>query len=169
MAVYFARWKDGSCSIVEAEDEDEASELLDELGDEPAELWPLKSCLIDFELTDRGSFRLGHLRELMEEEILERGYPLLRAALEDAASSQEYDPEEEGVPDMSDVPPEVATAVHAERQRLAAFRGRSASTELGRDIQKHTNTSGRNVDAMIQRAATKRLESLPVDKRKKHH
>ena len=105
----------------------------------------------------------------MDDEILERGYPLLHAALEDAASSQEYDPEEEGVPDMSDVPPDVATAVNAERERLAAFRGRSASTELGRDIQEHTNTSGRNVDAMIKREATKRLESLPVDKRKKPH
>jgi hypothetical protein len=37
MAVYFARWKDGSFSIAEADDEDEAYELLDEFGDEPAE------------------------------------------------------------------------------------------------------------------------------------
>jgi hypothetical protein len=75
MAVYFARWKDGSFSIVEADDEDDACELLDEFGDEPAELWPLKSCLIDFQLTDRGSFRLGHFGELMQDEILEWGYP----------------------------------------------------------------------------------------------
>jgi hypothetical protein len=61
----------------------------------------------------------------------------------------------------------VATAVNAERERFAAFRPRSASTELGKDIQKHTNTSGRNVDAIIKRKATERLESLPVDKRKK--
>lgn len=67
MAVYFARWKDGSFSIVEADDENGAYELLDEFGDEPAELSPLKSCLINFELTDRGSYRVrdfgrGHAR-----------------------------------------------------------------------------------------------------------
>jgi hypothetical protein len=42
------------------------------------ELSALKSCLIDFELTDRGSFRLGHFGEVMQDEILERGYPVLQ-------------------------------------------------------------------------------------------
>ena len=81
MPVYFARWKDGSFSIAEAEDEDEAYELLDEFGDEPAELSRLNSCLIDFELTERGHFRLGHFGELMQDEIFERGYPFCRVRL----------------------------------------------------------------------------------------
>jgi hypothetical protein len=67
----FARWKDGSFRIVEADDEDEGYELLDEFADEPAELSALKSCLIDFELTDRGSFRLRDFGEVMRDEILE--------------------------------------------------------------------------------------------------
>jgi hypothetical protein len=122
MAVYFARWKDGSFSIVEADDEDEAYELLDEFGDEPVELSALKSCLIDFELTDRGSFRLGHFGEVMQDEILERGYPVLQTALS-AAAEREYDPEQDQVPaDVSDVPPDVAQAVQAERERFAGFR-----------------------------------------------
>jgi hypothetical protein len=167
MAVYFARWKDGSFSIVEADDEDEAYELLDEFGDEPAELSPLKSCLIDFELTDRGSFRLRDFGEVMRDEIRERGYPLLQTALQSAAA-QEYDPEPHDVPeDVADVPPDVAKAIKAERERFAGFRPGSAGTELGKDIQEHTNTSGRNVDAMIKRKATEKLAALPVDKRKK--
>ena len=167
MAVYFARWKDGSFSIVEADDEDEAYELLDEFGDEPAELFALKSCLIDFELTDRGSFRLRDFGEVMRDEIRERGYPLLQAALMSAAG-QEYDPEPDDVPEnVADVPPDVAKAVDAERERFAGFRPASASTELGKDIQEHTNTSGRNADAAVRRKAAERLSRFPVDKRKK--
>ncbi len=167
MAVYFARWKDGSFSIVEADDEDEAYELLDEFGDEPVELSALKSCLIDFELTDRGSFRLDHFGEVMQDEILERGYPVLQNALT-AAAEHEYDPEQDQVPaDVSDVPPDVAEAVQAERERFVGFRPASASTELGKDIQAHTNTSGRNVDAIIKRKAAKTLEKLPIDKKHK--
>ncbi len=167
MAVYFARWKDGSFSIVEAEDENEAYELLDEFGDEPAELSVLKSCLIDFELTERGSFRLGHFGEVMQDEILERGYPLLQAALA-TVSSQEYDPEQDEAPEsVSDVPLDVTKAVEAERKRFAGFRPASASTELGKDIQSHTDTSGRNIDAVIRRKATERLNRLPVDKKHK--
>ena len=167
MPVYFARWKDGSFSIVEADDEDEAYELLDEFGDEPAELLVLKSCLIDFELMDRGSFRLRDFGEVMRDEIRERGYPLLQAALMSAAA-QEYDPEPDDVPENgTDVPPDVAKAVEAERERFAGFEPPSASTELGKDIQAHTNTSGRNVDAIIKRKAAKRLEKLPIDKKHK--
>jgi hypothetical protein len=167
MAVYFARWKDGSFSIVEADDENEAYELLDEFGDEPAELLTLKGCLIDFELTDRGSFRLREFGEVMRDEILQRGYPLLEGALASVAS-QEYDPEQDNAPEnLSAVPPQVAKAVQAERERFAEFRPESATTELGRDIQAHTNTSGRNVDAIINRKAAERLKKLPVDKKHK--
>lgn len=167
MAVYFARWKDGSFSIVGAGDQDEAYERLDEFGDEPVELSPLESCLIDFELTDRGSFRLGHFGELMQDEILERGYPALQRALT-AAAEHEYDPERDQVPaGASDVPADVAQAIQAERERFAAFRPATASTELGRDIQAHTNTSARNVDAVIKRKASKTLEKLPIDKKHK--
>jgi hypothetical protein len=146
MPVYFARWKDGSFSIAEADDADEAYELLDEFGDEPAELSLLNSCLIDFELTERGHFRLAHFGELMQDEIFELGYPLLQNALAAAASSLEYDPEQDEVPEnIDDVPLEVANAIKAERERLAAFQPAPAVTELGKDIQRHTNMSARTV------------------------
>ena len=61
MPVYFVRWKDGSFSLVEADDTDKAYELLDEFGNEPADRFPLGSCVMDFELTDRGSFQVRAL------------------------------------------------------------------------------------------------------------
>ena len=46
MPTFCARWPDGSFSIVGADDETDALIQLDELGDEPAELWPMDSCLL---------------------------------------------------------------------------------------------------------------------------
>jgi hypothetical protein len=82
MPAFCARWPDGSFSIVDAEDETDALIQLDELGDEPAELWLMQSCLVDFELTDDGTFRLKQFGEQTVPEILERGYPMLDKALE---------------------------------------------------------------------------------------
>ena len=160
--IYFARWKDGSFSLVDAEDEDEAFQLLDEFGDEPAELSALDSCLIDFELTDSGAFRLRAFGEVMKDEIMERGYPLLQLGLQRVAS-EEYDPEDV----TGDVPKEVAAAVAAERERLASFQPAEASTELGKGISDHANISGRNIDAVIRRKAAARLANLAVDKHRK--
>src|SRR5437016_10022858 len=77
MLTFCARWPDGSFSIVGADDETDALIQLDELGDEPAELWPMDSCLLDFDLTDEGTFRLKQFGEQTGPEILERGYPVL--------------------------------------------------------------------------------------------
>src|SRR5258707_1192396 len=63
MPAFCARWPDGSFSIVDADDETHALIQLDELGDEPAELWQLRSCLVDFELTDAGTFRIRQFGE----------------------------------------------------------------------------------------------------------
>ena len=81
MPMYFARWPDGSFSVVHAHDEQDAYVQLDELGVEPAELRLMESCLIDFELTDSGTFRLCQFGDDTLDEILENGYPLLDAAL----------------------------------------------------------------------------------------
>jgi hypothetical protein len=85
-----------------------------------------------------------------------------------AAAEHEYDPEQDQVPaDLSDVPPDVAQAVQAERERFAGFGPASASTELGKDIQSHTNTSGRNVDTVIKHKAAKTLEKFRIDTKHK--
>jgi hypothetical protein len=58
MPAFCARWPDGSFSLVTADDETHALIQPDELADEPAELSELESCLLDFELTDDGAFRI---------------------------------------------------------------------------------------------------------------
>jgi hypothetical protein len=63
MPAFCARWPDGSFSIVEAEDETNALIQLYELGDDPADLWQLESCLLDFELTEAGTIRIRQFGE----------------------------------------------------------------------------------------------------------
>jgi|GEM_PF-7051037 len=162
MPMYFARWKDGSFSLVYADDEDEAYELLDEFGDEPAELSTLNSCMVDFELTDHGGFRLREFGERTQQQIVDRGYPLLKASLADP-TVYDYDPTNES----ENIPKGIADAVAAEKERLATFKPREAETELGKDVAGHTNTSGRNADAIIRRRVAERLAKLPIDPKRK--
>jgi hypothetical protein len=56
--------------------------------DEPAALWPIDSCLLDFDLTDEGTFRLKQFGEQTGPEILERGYPVLSKTLESEAFAE---------------------------------------------------------------------------------
>lgn len=85
MPAFCARWPDGSFSIVDADDETHALIQLDELGEEPAQLWMMESCLLDFELTDNGSFRLKQFGEETGPEIMKKAYPLLNKALKKRA------------------------------------------------------------------------------------
>jgi len=48
MPAFCARWPDGSFSIVDADDETHALIQLDELGEEPAQLWMMESWLVGF-------------------------------------------------------------------------------------------------------------------------
>lgn len=81
MPVFFARWADGDFSIVSARDKDDAYGQLDEFAGAPSGLWEMQSCLLNFWLTDRGTFRLSELGAETAAEILKRGYPKLRKAL----------------------------------------------------------------------------------------
>jgi len=53
MPMYFSRWPDGTFSLVHAGSEQDAYVQLDELGDEPAELRPMESCLVDLRCGSR--------------------------------------------------------------------------------------------------------------------
>jgi hypothetical protein len=157
MPVFFARWPDGSFSIVSAVDETDAYVQLDEIADEPAEVWEMQSCLLDFALTGQGTFRLIEMGEETATEILRRGYPILRKAL-----AKELSPEyaiidatresqcELGIETVKNV----CRAAKAEQGRL---RSKSAKrtpvkTEIGRAIQRKMSCSGPYADAMASRA-----------------
>jgi hypothetical protein len=68
--------------FVDADDKTDARIQLDELGEEHAELWPMQFCMLDFELTDDGTFRLKQFGEQTGPEILAKGYPVLKKALD---------------------------------------------------------------------------------------
>src|SRR6266849_2655311 len=94
-----ARWPDGRFSVVDDDDDTHARIHLDELGEEPAALWLMQSCLLDFDLTDEGTIRLKQFGEQTGPEILARGYPLLKKALEadafaEHAIEQQAEPQE---------------------------------------------------------------------------
>ncbi len=159
MLVFCARWPHGSFSIVDADGETDALMQLDEFGDEPAELWPMKYCLLDFELTDNGAFRLAQVGEQTEPEIMMRAYPRLSTivagenfaghAIVDRCESENYGPEAAEV---------LREAVEAERKRLWDFQRTEATTEQGNEIQRQLGGSGVYVDTIVKEAAAKRLK-----------
>ena len=158
MSAFCARWSDGSFSIVEAKDKTHALMLLDELGDEPAELWRLKSCLLDFELTETGQIRLQKFGEETGPEILERAYPLLSKALGEEEFSEHAiteggEPLEYG-PEGAEV---LGKAVAGERNRLMNFQRTAAATERGKEVQRDIGGSGAYIDALVRQAAANRL------------
>jgi hypothetical protein len=159
MSVFCARWPDGSFSIVDADDETHALILLDELGDEPAQLWQLQSCLLDFELTDSGTFRIREFGEQTGFEIMERAYPVLSKVLADETFAEHaLEDRGESVTYGSDATEVLRGAVDAERNRLRDFQRTSASTEHGKKIQRELGGSGAYIDAVVEQAASKRLK-----------
>ncbi len=159
MPAFFARWPDGSFSIVDAVDKTHALILLDELSDEPAELWQMQSCLVDFELTEDGTFRIRQFGEQTGPEIMERAYPVLRKALEEETFSEhpmedQVEPLRYGL-EATDV---LRKAVEAERQRLKDFQRTPATTEQGKSLQRELGGSRAYIDAIVEQAASKRLK-----------
>ena len=116
MPAFCARWPDGSFSIVDADDETHALIQLDELGDEPAQLWQLQLCLLDFELTDSGTFRIREFGEQTGSEIMERASPVLSKALEDQVFAEHaLEDQSESVEYGSETTEVLRGAVDAER------------------------------------------------------
>jgi len=168
MPMYFARWPDGSFSLVHACDEQDAYVQLDELGVEPAELRLMESCLIDFELTDSGSFRLHEFGEETLAEILD-GYPALNAALTSGVlDDHDVVDDARGIDDREAAAKEVLRkAVQAERELLQSFEPSAASTELGKALQGHLAGSGHYVDALVEMVAGERLLEKDDDEDRK--
>jgi hypothetical protein len=165
---FCARWPDGSFSIVGADDETDALIQLDELGDEPAALWRMDSCLLDFDLTDQGTFRLKQFGEQTGPEILERGYPVLKKTLESEAFTEHAiegaaDPQKYG----SAATEILGKAVETERDRLKEFQRTAANTERGKELQRELGGSGAYVDAIVEQVTSKRLRRYEPGKKSK--
>jgi|HubBroStandDraft_1064217.scaffolds.fasta_scaffold05785_4 hypothetical protein len=158
MPIFLARWPDGSFSLVDAYDEQSAFVLLDELGDEPAELRLMENCLVDFDLTDSGAFRLRQFGEETWEQILD-SYPSLNAALKSGElDDHNIVDDARGIDEYSASAKEtLAKAVQAERERFKSFEPSPASTEIGKALQGQLGGSGHYVDALVEMVAEERL------------
>ena len=82
MSVFLCRWPNGDFSIVSAESESEAVELLDEIGNaEGCSLVPVPKFMAHFQLGEDGTFELEGFAEATENQIWEE-YPILDEALQ---------------------------------------------------------------------------------------
>jgi hypothetical protein len=162
--LFFARWPDGSFSIVSALDEAEAYILLDEIADEPAgRIWEMKSCLLAFSLTAEGKFRLVEMGEETADEILKRGYPILRKALPRKLSAKDMIVESSEPPDELEIESakKVQKATESEWGRLSSKSAKRtpAKTDAGKAIQKKMSCAGPFADAVARLAPGLKLMS----------
>lgn len=165
MPAFCAHWPDGSFSIVDADSKTHALIQLDELGDEPAQVLRMDSCLLGFDLTDHGTFRLRQFGEETGPEILETAYPVLKEAL-GAEAFPEHTIEEQR--ELVEYAPRAKKALRkaekTERERLKDLDGASARTEGGEAIQREVGGSGVYIDAIVEHVASKRLSKYKPDK-----
>jgi hypothetical protein len=155
MPMFMVRWPDGSFALAEAWDEDDAYVQFDEIADCPSEIHRLNSCLLDFGLTDRGTFRLHEIGVDTGEQILELGYPELRKEYGGLVSTDTL------VDGPEDVKPKrsMRAAVRAERKRLKGNFGPPAATAVGKEIQKKMGCSGPYADILAARAVAEPAEA----------
>jgi hypothetical protein len=160
---FFARWPDGSFAIVAAEDETDAYVQLDEIADEPAEVWEMDRCLMDFGLNDNGTFTLTEVGGDTATEILSKGYPtLLKALLEEPSLEHAIVNGPISSPARS-----VRKAVTAERKRLRSAKTTPAKTAAGREVQKRMNCSGPYADAIVASVVAGQAKAKKVPPKRK--
>jgi hypothetical protein len=119
----------------------------------------LQSCLLDFDLTDSGTFRLKEFGEETGSEIMERAYPVLNKMLGDEAFAvHAMEDPSESLKYGSEATDVLRGAVVAERERLSNFQRTPATTEHDKNIQRELGGSGAYIDAIVEQAASKRLK-----------
>lgn len=156
MPVYLCRWSNGDVSLVEAQDAEEASILLDEVGNaDQAELHHLVDLLVSFRLDDEGSLQVDQWGERTRQEVYEVAYPVLQAARSEAL-------EKGWEPGVRPLPARVKAAVEHERQRgrneVREAAKREPRTELGRRAQPSLGMPVALVDRLVERAGKKVLD-----------
>jgi hypothetical protein len=154
---FFARWLDGGFSIVAAVDESDAYVQLDEIADEPSEVWEMPLCLLDFELTDNGTFRLIEIGEETATEILKRSYPRLRKALAKEPIPQRALVDRPQIETLK----KIRNAAKSEQNRLGSKSSKRipAKSAIGRAIQSKMSCSGPYADALASAALTDKIAS----------
>ena len=78
MSLYVCRWQNGDFSIVQAADEEQAIEMLDEMANaEGLPLYPISDFMVHFRLTNTGSIELQSFGDDFDDHLSEHIYPAL--------------------------------------------------------------------------------------------
>jgi len=160
MPVFMCRWPNGDVSFVSARNKEDATIALDEFDNaELATLSKLDSFMLDFRLGDDGDLVLQGLGEECQSEIMERAYPVLAKALDDAPRTVEGELTAKGKRMVS-------IAVAEEKKRTIRKTPKVADTELGKLLQKQLGASRALVNRRMEDVASRVLERLPTSGRK---
>jgi hypothetical protein len=157
MPMYMCRWENGDLSFVYAADEDEAVNILDELGDaEDGELKRIDHFMMDFEWSDEGDLRLAQYGELTLG-IVDETFP----GVFDAVCNAPTDDEGHRTPKGKEM---VLKAVNkAKSRRIRRRKRKAADTEIGRLLQSSMGVSAAVANKYVEHVAKTVLTELPKD------
>jgi len=146
MPVFFCRWPNGDFSMVEATDQGDAVEALDEVGNaDGVPLFEVEDfrLFMSFKLCDDGQFVLEHVGDHMTQLFWECMYPVLY----DAQDSDDRT---------------IHKAVIKERRRIKQQKVPIADTELGKDLQRAGDLPVSLANKVVEQAAKKALRKSKV-------
>ena len=156
--VYVCRWPNGDASIVMAGSKREAIIALDEWdAADPSWLTPMDECLVDFRLNNRGEIELNQFGYETANFVWEKCYPVLDEVRTRHLGDRSRTATQE-----------IKRAVKHERNRLRGNRppALSATTEVGRELQRRLGAAGPVADHYVEQFATSLLKSSGGNKGK---
>ena len=160
MAMFLCRWTNGDFSLVDADDEDHAVELLDEFANaDSAKIIPMLDCMFDFRLNDRGEIELAQIGSDTENAIREACYPELEEVIEDVDENEDGDCTPERLE-------RIRVAVEHERTRQKVASPEPADTEAGKDLQQDMDMARATATRVVPRKGAQIQESMKTDGKK---
>ena len=158
MPIFMCRWPNGDFSVVNAATKNDAIYLLDEVGN--GEGCPVKvlkkDFMLHFTLADDGEIELELLGELLDEEIMEFGYPLLSKALSESSEFDDDDHSEKAAQARENV----RQAVLQERERVTARKSKQPRTLIGQRLKNEMDAPTNKIEQILESAAKEALKKL---------
>jgi hypothetical protein len=149
--VYLCRWPNGDFSIAMADSKREAIIALDEWdAAQPSWLTPMNTCMVDFRLNARGRIEFAQFGSETADFVWKNCYPSLDELLTRNVGDRSPKALEE-----------IKKAVKHERTRLWTNQSPvpSATTEIGRELQRRLGVAGPTADHYVQQFAQRLLRS----------
>jgi len=160
MPIFMCRWPNGDFSVVNAATKNDAIYLLDEVGN--GEGCPVKilktDFMVHFTLADDGEIALELFGELLDEEIMEFGYPLLSKALR---QRYEFDGDDHS-DEANQARENVRLAVLKERERVTVGKAKQPRTLVGQRLKNELDAPTNKIDQIVESAAKDALKKLTI-------